>query len=42
LHLAGFDFANKEEEGDDEDDDSDSQFDVADSVGKALALVKQV
>jgi hypothetical protein len=28
--------------GGDEDDDSDSQFDVADSVGKALALVKQV
>ena len=40
-HFAGFDFANEEEEGGDEDD-SDSQFDVADSVGKALALVKQV
>jgi hypothetical protein len=40
--FAGFDFANKEEEGGDEDDDSDSQFDVVDSVGKALALVKQV
>lgn len=40
-HFAGFDFANEEEEGGDEDD-SDSQFDIADSVEKALALVKQV
>jgi len=45
-HFAGFDFnaANEEEEGGDEDvPDADfSQFDIADSIGKALALVKQV
>jgi len=44
-HLAGFDFAaNEEEEGSDEDvpDVDFSQFDVVDSIGKALALVKQV
>jgi len=44
-HLAGFDFAATEEEegGDEEVPDADfSQFDIADSIGKALALVKQV
>ena len=44
-HFAGFDFSvNEEEEGGDEDvPDADfSQFDIADSIGKALALVKQV
>ena len=44
-HLAGFDFAaNEEEEGGDKDiPDADfSQFDIADSIRKALALVKQV
>ena len=49
LHFAGFDFTiNEEEEGGDEDvPDSDAdvdfpQFNIADSIGKALALVKQV
>jgi hypothetical protein len=46
-HLAGFDFAADEEERDGDEGrdvpDADfSQFDVADSIGKALALVKQV
>jgi hypothetical protein len=45
AHFSGFDFtANEEEEAGDEDiQDADfSQFDIADSIGKALALVKQV
>jgi hypothetical protein len=46
AQLAGFDLAaTDEEEGgvDEEAPDADfSEFDVADSVGKALALVKQV
>lgn len=44
-HLAGFDFSASEEEGGGDEDvpDADfSQFDIADSIGKALALVKQV
>jgi hypothetical protein len=41
--LAGFDFDEEEGGVDEEALDADSsQFDVADSVGKALALVKQV
>lgn len=42
AQLAGFDFESDKEEGDDDDKADSSQFDVADSVGKALALVKQV
>lgn len=43
-HLSGFDFAADDAEGGDEDDpDANfSDFDIADSIGKALALVKQV
>ena len=44
-HLTGFDFTADEEEGDGDENvpDTDfSQFDIADSIGKALALVKQV
>ena len=44
-HLAGFDFAADKEEGEVDEDAPDadfSQFDIADSIGKALALVKQV
>jgi hypothetical protein len=45
AQLASIDFATDEEEGrtDEEVPDADfSQFDMADSIGKALALVKQV
>jgi hypothetical protein len=44
AQLADFDFVTDEEERGDEEEAgfSPSQFDVADSVGKALALVKQV
>ena len=43
-NLSGFDFAADDAEGGDEDDpDANfSDFDIADSIGKALALVKQV
>jgi hypothetical protein len=43
--FAGFNFSSNEEEGGGDEDVLDvdfSQFDIADSIGKALALVKQV
>jgi len=45
-HLSGYEFGEDEPEEDELCDsngaDNFSQFDVADSIGKALALVKQV
>ena len=44
AHLAagGFDSNDDEDDGDDGDGEEFNDFDIADSIGKALALVKQV
>jgi hypothetical protein len=40
MELEGFD--GEDDSGEDEDGDHDTDFNVGDAVGKALALVKQV